>query len=385
MNKTYKLNLEIITPCHVGSGISLNTKEYLYDYNHQIVYFLNHLAWHKFIYTHNLFAKYENYLLKTPKSKNLYDWLISCNYSIEDLKQANAISSSTLAPNNILVNKQKRTLHDINCHIKQIDGSIYVPGSSIKGVIRNALMYHFITTQLNSSEYRKHITNSINDILYAQNNDRYKLKQAQNRISSDLEKAFNNKLRKSDETKLTGISCSDTLNKGIISTAILPKKDIVINNFGQIKEAKLPLPIYRECILPQNNFEFMLTIDEAILAKLNIYSLKDLLAVIQKYFAFINNLFSNAFDKDVKCANLLAQTQKANIYLGGNTGFLTKTLIAALAKNNAEATKVIAKILANQFKKAAHHKDRYIAPRTLKTTVYKDKSYLMGLAKVSLK
>ena len=73
----------------------------------------------------------------------------------------------------------------------------------------------------------------------------------------------------------------------------------------------------------------------------------------------------------------------ANAYLGGNTGFLTKTLFAVLAPDRKQATELIRVLMNDSFKKHKHMDlDKHISPRTLKTTYYSGKHYLTGLVKV---
>lgn len=63
-------------------------------------------------------------------------------YDIDDVRTV--ITSEAQATVNLMDNEKKKTLNDINRHIQQPDGSLYVPGSSIKGVFRTAILYSLL-------------------------------------------------------------------------------------------------------------------------------------------------------------------------------------------------------------------------------------------------
>jgi len=95
-------------------------------------------------------------------------------------------------------------------------------------------------------------------------------------------------------------------------------------------------------------------------------------------------LLEYGFKKDY--AEVFRGYEHSNFYIGANTGFLTKTIIAALAPSTKEGIEAIRNWLNFAFPKAKHmSKDRFIAPRTLKTTIYNGETVLMGMAEVSKK
>lgn len=380
-----KMCLEILSPTNVSDGTVLNAKEYLYDSANNTVYFLNQPAWHKFIYTHNLFEKYEAYLLNTYSNKSLFTWLTETKYTIEDVLKANAIKAKAIAKNTDIPRlghqtKYRTTLNDICCQAKLSDGSIFIPGSTLKGIFRTVLLFQY----LQQNEYiRQKYYYEIKNLL----NSRGPI----NKLNNKLEKEFSASLftyksptnnRFSEPNKNIGILCSDTngLKNEEISTAVLQKIDMVINNRQETKANALS--VFRECILGGTKFEFSLKLDTTYTSKIGINSIDDLLLATENYFKKINAVLARAFKKNH--ADLFQQTINANIYLGANTGFLTKTLILALTPNNDEARYIISKILSTQkqFSKHKHFTDKIISPRTLKATYYNQKYYLMGLAKV---
>ena len=390
--ETYKMAVEILTPVNIACNEVLKANEYLYDAKTSTVYFLNQMMWHKFIYTHNLFDEYERYI-KSSSEKSLYEWLQSFGYKINDVKLA--IKSKAFAHVNVL--KSKKTLNDIVLQSKLIDGTPFIPGSSIKGVIRTAILYDLLDknreikkrywneikslrSSMKSAQIKKYLINDINKDI--------------NKKATNLEVALLHKLNLvNKENKpikqfnavcsvMRGISVGDSehINQAV-PMEVLQKIDLGLNKDVDVGKE---LPVFRECILPKAKFNFQLKIDKTMTKEIGINSIDDLLRVLQNYFDFVNDIFKSAFGK--RCEHLFDEINDGNIYLGSNTGFLTKTLVMALADRKEEAVDFIRDLLDMNFngKKTKHNgiKDTKISPRTLKATKYKGNTILMGVAKI---
>lgn len=390
--ETYKMAVEILTPVNIACNEVLKANEYLYDAKTSTVYFLNQMMWHKFIYTHNLFDEYERYI-KSSGEKSLYEWLQSFGYKINDVKLA--IKSKAFAHVNVL--KSKKTLNDIVLQSKLIDGTPFIPGSSIKGVIRTAILYDLLNknreikkrywneikslrSSMKSAQIKKYLINDINKDI--------------NKKATNLEVALLHKLNLvNKENKpikqfnavcsvMRGISVGDSehINQAV-PMEVLQKIDLGLNKDVDVGKE---LPVFRECILPKAKFNFQLKIDKTMTKEIGINSIDDLLRVLQNYFDFVNDIFKSAFGK--RCEHLFDEINGGNIYLGSNTGFLTKTLVMALADRKEEAVDFIRDLLDMNFnqKDVKHNgkNDTNISPRTLKTTKYKGNTILMGVAKI---
>lgn len=390
--ETYKMAVEILTPVNIACDEVLKANEYLYDAKTSTVYFLNQMMWHKFIYTHNLFDEYERYI-KSSSEKSLYEWLQSFGYKINDIKLA--IKSKAFAHVNVL--KSKKTLNEIMLQSKLIDGTPFIPGSSIKGVIRTAILYDLLNK---NGEIKKQYWNEIKSLRSSMKSaqiNKYLINDTNkdiNKKATNLEVALLHKLNLvNKENKpikqfnavcsvMRGISVGDSehINQ-VVSMEVLQKIDLGLNkNVDAGKE----LPVFRECILPKAKFNFQLKIDKTMTKEIGINSIDDLLRMLQNYFDFVNDIFKDAFGK--KYEYLFNNIKDGNIYLGGNTGFLTKTLVMALADRREDAVDFIRDLLDMNFngKKNKHEgiKDTKISPRTLKATKYKGNIILMGVAKI---
>lgn len=377
-----KLCIECVTPVNIADGTKLNPKEYLYDSKQGKVYFLNQLAWHRFIYSKKLLPAYEKYLTDYKEKRNLYDWLQVFGYGIEDVK--GAIKSCATAEVNVLCSEDKKTLNEIVCQSKLSDGVVYIPGSSIKGVIRTAILFDLL--QKNTAVKNKYWKN----VEYAFNGMSVKPKDLNN-IANALETELLHKLVLTDDkcratnsrnavcSVMRGISCSDAYARKHVDTVVLQKMDETFNKYRQPKEN--PISLFRESIVPASKFYFEIKLEKSITELVGISTINDVLAKLQNFFRFVGSVLQKGFGKDY--SKLLADMELANAYLGGNTGFLTKTLFAALAPDEMQTIKLIKILMNNSFRKHKHMElDKHISPRTLKATVYNGRKCMTGLIKV---
>lgn len=378
--ETAKMCLKVVTPINIADGIVLGAKDYLYDSRRQKVYFLNLHQWHMFIYKHMLLEKYESYLANFRDKQSLLEWLRMQGYDIDDVRTV--ITSEAQATVNLMDSERKKTLNDISRHIQQPDGSLYVPGSSIKGVFRTAILYSLLQKRQDIKvKYWRQIQEKISSNYFKPYRDF-------NKLISDLENELLHTLRLLDGnirsnnavcSAMRGLQVSDTYASRNMQTAILQKVDGGFDKFGKASPKKLP--IFRECMLPEAELFFDVKIEKAVMNSIAINSVDDLLKATHSFFAAVTDLLQQAFGKEYQEA--FQGVAAGNMFLGGNTGFLSKTLLAMLAPDKDTAKNTIKVLLDKSFKTHKHLlRDKIIAPRTLKCTNYNGKLMLMGVAEV---
>lgn len=378
--ETAKMCLKVVTPINTADGIVLGAKDYLYDSSRQKVYFLNLHQWHMFIYKHMLLEKYESYLANFRDKQSLLEWLRMQGYDIDDVRTV--ITSEAQATVNLMDNEKKKTLNDINRHIQQPDGSLYVPGSSIKGVFRTAILYSLLQKRQDIKvKYWRQIQEKISSNYFKPYRDF-------NKLISDLENELLHTLRLVDGdihsnnavySAMRGLQVSDTYASRNMQIAILQKVDGGFDKFGKASPKKLP--IFRECMLPKAELFFDVKIEKAVMSTIGINTVDDLLKATHSFFAAVTDLLQQAFEKEYQEA--FQGVAAGNMFLGGNTGFLSKTLLAMLAPDKDTAKNTIKVLLDKSFKNHKHLlRDKIIAPRTLKCTNYNGKLMLMGVAEV---
>lgn len=378
--ETAKMCLKVVTPINISDGIVLGAKDYLYDSRRQKVFFLNLHQWHMFIYKHMLLEKYESYLANFRDKQSLLEWLQMQGYDIDDVRTV--ITSEAQATVNLMDNEKKKTLNDINRHIQQPEGSLYVPGSSIKGVFRTAILYSLLQKRQDIKvKYWRQIQEKISSNYFKPYRDF-------NKLISDLENEFLHTLRLVDGnirsnnavcSAMRGLQVSDTYASRNMQTAILQKVDGGFDKFGKASHKKLP--IFRECMLPKAELFFDVKIEKAVMSTIGINTVDDLLKATHSFFAAVTDLLQQVFEKEYQEA--FQGVAAGNMFLGGNTGFLSKTLLAMLAPDKDTAKNTIKVLLDKSFKTHKHLlRDKVIAPRTLKCTNYNGKLMLMGVAEV---
>lgn len=405
--ETAKMCLKVVTPINIADGIVLGAKDYLYDSSRQKVYFLNLHQWHMFIYKHMLLEKYESYLANFRDKQSLLEWLRMQGYDIDDVRTV--ITSEAQATVNLMDNEKKKTLNDINRHIQQPDGSLYVPGSSIKGVFRTAILYKLLQKRQDiKSKYWCYIKQQVDIIEKLMKEERKPrelqimpysvIKKKKNQATKEIDKLIASlesellhTLRLKDDKErnisnknavcsaMRGLQVSDTYASRNMQTAILQKVDGGFDKFG--KASPKQLPIFRECMLPKAELFFDVKIEKAVMSTIGINTVDDLLKATHSFFAAVTDLLQQAFEKEYQEA--FQGVAAGNMFLGGNTGFLSKTLLAMLAPDKDTAKNTIKVLLDKSFKNHKHLlRDKVIAPRTLKCTNYNGKLMLMGVAEV---
>lgn len=404
--ETAKMCLHVVTPINIADGVTLRAKDYLYDARQRRVYFLNLHAWHWFVYKHKLLDKYEKYISNFKDRKSLLEWLQEQGYGLENLQDV--ISSEAQADAG-LVDAEKKTLHDINRHIQQSDGSLYVPGSSIKGVFRTAILYKILQKRQDiKSKYWCYIKQQVDIIEKLMKEERKPrelqimpysvIKKKKNQAAKEIDKLIASleskllhTLRLKDDKErnisnknavcsaMRGLQVSDTYASRNMQTAILQKVDGGFDKFGKASPKKLP--IFRECMLPEAELFFDVKVEKAVMNTIGINSVDDLLKATHSFFAAVTDLLQLAFGKEYQEA--FQGVAAGNMFLGGNTGFLSKTLLAMFAPDKDTAKNTIKVLLDKSFKTHKHLlRDKIIAPRTLKCTNYNGKLMLMGVAEV---
>ena len=388
-----KYTLTCLSPVHIGNGEVLKAFEYLYDREKQLVYFLNETKWIALLEKYQLMNAFSNYLLKISSQKqnqgnNIWEWLLTQRIPLDEIRGL-SIRSAKANPKVLMDNRKKGTLNDIVCQIALADGRPYIPGSSIKGAMRTAILAQILEKD---EILRTKYWNRIIDANTRMKNDIKSrgLKKMYNLIIKDLESEILEKLnnpmaddkkkRVSNQAKnmMRGLMVGDAIGNIDRKTIICQKIDISTNeNYMPEKH----LPLFRECIPASSSLDFQLTIDKAMLEKLGITHPDQLIQLshkfIQKGISLQEDTFGNSYTEE------FALAKEADFILGGGTGFLTKSLLYILAPTTAEGKRIVANYLNKEFPKHKHDSlDKIIAPRTLKVTHDNQGRSILGLCRI---
>lgn len=382
-----QLSLTIVSPTNIGGPETLTTKDYMYNYHTGEVYLLNNYEWFYFLERHNKLAEFEVYMqneMVRSNGRTMYDWakqaLGTAQLTREVLGPAVHSVMKATAYNQGL----KNSLNDIIPQIRGVDGRVYIPGSSIKGVIDSAIISHMLRT---NSKFRSSVQQQLEDLLYKYSVNKNDKRRAKREISSILRKV--NDLITNQISVLVdkngrqfkgilasafrGISVSDAMSNHIIQTEVLKKEDAGVDEDGTHS-----ISVNRECILPNQTLSFTLTLDTAITKEIGITNIDQVLEILQQDFDATHELLISKFTK--VNPSVFKALEPANAFIGGNTGFIQKTVImAAFTDDINKGVEVIRALLDVNFQKAGHdRKDKFMAPRAIKLVKWNGHYYEMG-------
>jgi len=388
-HKEYELTC--IAPIHIGNGEVLRNFEYIYINNRgkYKAIFLDKTKWADFLIRNDLLDAYVSYVEQGKVA--LWDWL-KRQTKIRNLdQQVKQLTDSTAMayPHTDV----KKTLNDVARQIKTVQGVPYIPGSSIKGALRSAILYYLIKQHPQSYQP---IWQEVKQVIETHQGRKYKNNQLQY-IANELENFAFTKLpnhgKRADnalQSVMKGIRVSDAMvTAGSKDTVIIQKMDNSKKRGEALHEHFISL--FRECIPAGTMLRFSITMDKEIMDYINIHSLDELWEMSRKYVEdsviMQKEIFGKVYQAEFKKAEL------ADIFLGGGPGFLSKTAYYALAPKD-EGKKILARYFDDIFtntnrrtkqREPAHYHvrdDDKITPRTLKLAMTDNECWLMGIASV---
>ena len=382
-----QLSLTIVSPTNIGGPETLTTKDYMYNYHTGEVYLLNNYEWFCFLERHNKLAEFEAYMqneMVRSNGRTMYDWAIQVLGKSQLTREALGPAVRSVMKAAAYNQGLKNSLNDIIPQIRGVDGRVYIPGSSIKGVIDSAIISHMLRT---NSKFRSSVQQQLEDLLYKYSVNKNDKRRAKREISSILRKVndlITNQIsvlvdKNSRPFKgilasaFRGISVSDAMSNHIIQTEVLKKEDAGVDEDGTHA-----ISVNRECILPNQTLSFMLTLDTAITKEIGITNIDQVLEILQQDFDATHELLISKFTK--VNPSVFKALEPANAFIGGNTGFIQKTVImAAFTDDINKGVEVIRALLDVNFQKAGHdRKDKFMAPRAIKLVKWNGHYYEMG-------
>ena len=412
MNRYWKMQLTCLTPVHIGNGVSYNPSQYIYEPGNRggNIYFLNESKWLKYLYEKkviDLFAR--DLLYKINKNDkfnqfNIYDWLSSqknlgtIGKIINELEECSAIYPKEAVYLDFNRATQKKSLNDVHPFIRSGNGACYIPGSSIKGVLRTALL---IQDMMQYPEKYKVFLQSASNAMLARGGGRNPVERELQKIAKDIEAEFVYTRQAAEDAKAKHrpvdivndlfryLQVSDAISGKDLKMGIVQKVDLGIRA-AENGEKPQTMPICRECIMPDNTLHFTVALDDAALKPIGVNSVDDIMAALKSFTELQYNLQADIYGNGA--ISELNQLSKTNLVLGGGTGYFSKTVLYALAisqtKNFKEGREtgahIVRAFMKEKFNRGHHERDNKLSPHTLKLTRYQNKTMLMGLCKVEV-
>lgn len=342
--KHYEVRLTTIGPVYVGNGKEYGKKEYILENGY--IYVPDQARFWDFLEERGLVEDYEDYLVN--QKMDLGVWLAS-----KKIYQKNYDEFTLTKYECGKLDKR----HQILPFIKDPYGMPYIPGSSLKGMLRTALLAYDI--KQNPSKFR-FLKNEIDTEI---EKSRPKNRRLLNSQASKLERvSLESKIDVSNDKaflkKMSGIIVGDS--QPMENNCLGLYKKIDVDDTGKRNE----LPIYRESIKPGTEIVFSLTIDSSRSEyDIDIQRIKESLKLFSEYYY---QSYLSKFAGTLKPAD-------DNIWIGGGVGFVDKTVIYSLLQDDVpkekrfanKAVEATKEILSNQFP-GKHNRDFDVSPHVLK-------------------
>lgn len=388
VQKEYEL--ECIAPLHIGSGEKLMAFEYLYDRKGQEVHFLDESKWIAFLEKRGLMDDFASFLeQRSSHSKNLWEWLLKKGVQAKELetlsiRRAKAVKLTAEGD-------AKDKLNDIVCQTTLADGAPYIPGSAIKGAMRTGLLYGIIKRE--PQRFRKFWLNFLRGAqeIGRTGNPRGK-KGAWRRLATAVcreieQEAFHTlslpktRARDAVTSALRGLRVGDAVCMAEEKDTVILQKLDATTKRRKDGRTESELPLFRECLPAGRRLRFSLTADFSMLETVGIASCEMIFEALRTYaqdgLKRQEGVWGKAYPE------LFEEAAGADCLLGGGTGFLSKSLIYALAENDEEGRQVIAAYLDDAFMKHKHKAlDGRLSPRTLKMAELGRDLWILGLCRI---
>ncbi len=358
--KTYQMKLTAIGPVYVGSGREINKKEYMF-YKSKTLGVVNTYKLYSYLQNKGLASEYETYLLDNNKL-GLKAWLAKHQIEPEDVVdciryQVDCGDALEEGGNRLQISE---------C-VKDAYHMPYIPGSSIKGMLRTILLAYEI--QKNKSAYsgmKQTMKYNLSD-----GKGRNILKREIGQMETIAFHTLKNEKRKEDalNDNMSGLQVSDSEPLEVKDLVLCQKIDIMPDGTTN------KLNILRESVKPGTEIIFSISIDSTRCP----YTIEDIMEAIQSFGQMYYDNFLSTFQKFTRPA---ADT----VYLGGGAGFATKTIDYPLYGDDAlEIIKeIFDKTLSPKAKREHKHylDHRYgVSPHMVKCTKYGGQILQMGMCK----
>ena len=358
----------MLGPLFIGSGEKIEKAEYVYDRVSKRIYVMDSEKMFNGLQKRKLLNKFQDSVMNAERGVNLYNFIRDNNIQLSEYGQW-ARYSYEIDPHSDMKATQ------IMACTKDAYNMPYVPGSSLKGAIRNCIL-NAMLLQTNRFE----ATASAVETEMFEKRNKYLSAHAK-RLDTELFHTLDcDEKNKSNAVNsiFKGLRVSDSKPLPIEKIVLCQKIDLLPDG------KRRPLNVQRECIAPGTVIEFDIEIDKEIFP----FDGKDICNFIKMMYNNERSCFLSAFPN--------VQTEKGDLlYLGGGTGYVSKTAVYSLFKEKKRAVKTAGKILDNvdsmvkkggrRVKVGNHLEDlrKYnVSPHMRKCTLYKGKLHDFGLCKI---
>lgn len=361
--KKYNIELKTIGPVFIGSGETINKKEALFKKDKVLI--IDTKRMFDYFLKRNLLKQYQEYMLDTNKDLAIF---FKDNNIDEKIYKSWNIKEFSLGDTKSAGNGDVKG-RGIVRFVRDGNGRVYVPGSSLKGMLRTILTGAYII-QNSDSKIQEKLDDTawrIGKYTYKNNLEKsYKKTMDEIEVQIFHKKCFpdsegKNKIENKVNDTLRGFMVSDSEYISDEDICVCQKVDVSLDG------KEILLPLYRECIKPGVTIRFGITIDSDFCK----YTKPDIIESIGRFYENYWNKVSMKFKKAP------ISNDRYTCFLGGGAGFESKTIIYP-SFERVKAVDFTSNILSVLFPNAKHDKDTEVSPRVINCTKFEHNKYLFG-------
>ncbi len=360
--KSYQVTMRTVGPVFIGNGKEIGKKEYVSLNQKKIgIPDIHHLYME--LKKRGKSEAFDRFLLGRDNF-SLTKWLQSQKISMRDIHSS---IKYILDCGDAVNEKGPNRLQIMEC-IKDAYGKPYIPGSSLKGMFRTIFLGADVIKHPEKYEHIKDTMRQNSGLRMGRTN--YLKKDITEIETIAYRTLAKNTARPGDAVNdiLQGFIISDSEPLPINVLSLCQKVDRHTDGLEKY------LPLLRECIKPETEIQFTMTIDTSICS----LTTKELMAAVKIFMTSHYQNFASAF--------IGMDTPKTNYVLcGGGCGFVSKTIIYPMygKKEGLGLTqRIFDKTNIPRMHKHDMDKKYGASPHIIKCTKYQGKTYQMGMCKI---
>ena len=389
--KRYRMKITAIGPIHVGDGKQLKKTEYLYDKQRNRVFVLDSMKMYAYLEKEKLLDRFQDYVLGMGKNANLFPFLQNQNIPRESWESWKSYDYGISV-------RENTSLNEIHSFVKDANGRPYAPGSSIKGMIRTALLSYLLGNNKEGRDeegmfsYRDINEGKIQSIRRTVKQGRIDGgKRGLRNEVGELEALAFHQLELKDGTRLEnprnavcsilrGLLVRDSQPLSLMDLDLAQKVDLFSENPSRRdsrfsrdgKEKTNAISTFKEVLRPGTEIYFDLILDSKVFP----YSLDTILAALDYFNEKCYYYHYKHFQRPT--------LEKGIVWLGGGAGYCTKTVSYPLLQK--EGLELVSEILVKNFKNHHHDRDKElgVSPRTTPIFPQLNHIYDQGMGKIEL-
>jgi len=365
--KHYQMRITAMSPIYVGDGNLIGKKEYIRKAPGQPIVIPDLNKMFADLQKMKKEQTFERFMLE-DRNGDLGKWLDEQRISPQQIQSWTKYSlysrDAFIKPQN----GKPATPKGIQTFIKDAYGMPYVPGSCLKGMIRTALLTHEVKS--NPGKFALQ-TRAIAATEGGRGSRNTYLKRETDNLEIEVFHTLNRDEKKKGDavnSVMAGIIVSDSEPITMEQLTLSQKIDY------NLDRRENPLPILRETLSPGTEIRFEITID----TKLCSYTIGDIMDALEEFQKDSYQWFYSRFRR--------GSQEEGTVWLGGGTGFLSKTVLYPLFGEQAVGIIdfIFQNTLGKNYREHKHDQDRRkrLAPHVCKCTYYHGQLYDMGMGRI---